>query len=298
MILMMKHLHDKTRHIVEQYSDNERINSVKKFKWIGYTTAHQIIKKLEDLRDYPKCLRMPNLLLIGDSNNGKTVLLDRFSKSNESFIDEATQEIRLPVLMIQAPPDPDEKRFYNSILESIYAPYKSSEKIELRQQRVISILKKLDVKILIIDEIHHLLAGTMAKQRTFLNVIKYIANELKISIVCSGTRDAFNAIQTDPQLANRFEPKLLPKWKMDEEYLRLLASFERILPLKNSSHLIENSLARTILGKSDGLLGEIRKILELSTILAIESGIDKINKSILDNIDYISPSDRKKLILR
>ncbi len=294
----MKHLHDKTLENILNYSDKERILSVKKFKWIGYTNAIKIHKKLEDLRDYPKTLRMPNLLLIGDSNNGKTVLLNKFAENNNSFVDENTQELILPVLMVQAPPDPDEKRFYNSILEGLFAPYKNSEKIEARQQRVIHLLKKVNLKVLIIDEIHHLLAGTTSKQRTFLNVIKYLSNELKISIVCSGTREAFNAIQTDPQLANRFEPKILSKWQFDEEYLRLLASFEKILPLKEPSHLIERSLANTILIKSEGLLGEISKILELSTILAIETGIEKINKNILDNIDYISPSDRKKMIFR
>lgn len=294
----MKHLHTKTAENILSYSDEERILSVKKSKWIGYNNAVKIHKKLEDLRDYPKTLRMPNLLLVGDSNNGKTVLLTRFAESNNSYVDEMTQELILPVLMIQAPPDPDEKRFYNSILESLFAPYKNSEKIESRQQRVIHLLKKIQLKVLIIDEIHHLLAGTLSKQRTFLNVIKYLSNELKISIVCSGTREAFNAIQTDPQLANRFEPKILSKWQFDEEYLRLLASFEKILPLKEPSYLIEKSNANAILMKSEGLLGEISKILELSTILAIETGMEKINKNILDNIDYISPSDRKKMIFR
>lgn len=294
----MKHLHNKTFELVTNSSDLERIHSVKKYKWIGYTNALKINKKLEDLRDYPQNLRMPNLLLIGDSNNGKTAILHKFTNENESYIDEETQELKIPVLMIQSPPDPDEKRFYNSILESLFAPYKSSEKIEMRQQRVIHLLKKVELKVLIIDEIHHLLSGTMAKQRSFLNVIKYLANELRISIVCCGTREAFNAIQTDPQLANRFEPKVLQKWKFDEEFLRLLASFERILPLKEPSFLIENSIASLILSKSEGLIGEISKVLELATILAIESGVEKINKNILDNIDYISPSDRRKMIYK
>ncbi|MCT4306145.1 TniB family NTP-binding protein [Elizabethkingia anophelis] len=295
---MMKHLDPRTKEIVVSSSDRERIMSIKKFKWVGYTNAKKIHSKLEDLRDYPKILRMPNLLLVGDSNNGKTALLNRFVMANASYVDEETQELRRPVLMIQAPPDPDEKRFYNSILEELYAPYKQSEKIELRQQRVIHLLSKVHLKILVIDEIHHMLAGTMAKQRAFLNVLKFLANELQICLVCAGTREAFNAIQTDPQLANRFEPKILHKWHNDQEYLRLLASFERVLPLKEASYLIEGGIASTILSKSEGLLGEISKILELSAILAIESGIEKINKNIIENIDYTPPSERKKMIFR
>lgn len=294
----MKHLHEKTRNIVLNFNNEERIYSVKKFKWIGYTQATTILKKLDDLVRYPNHHRMPNILLIGDSNNGKTALLKKFIKVNESYIEKTTNELIVPILMVQAPHEPDEKRFYNAILEQLYAPYKSSEKPEIRQLRVIHLLKKVKLKLLIIDEIHHLLAGTTSKQRSFQNLLKYLSNELEISMVCSGTRDAFNAIQTDPQLSNRFEPRVLKKWRNDEDYLRLLASFERLLPLKEPSLLIESSLASRILSKSEGLIGEISKILELSTILAIETGVEKINKSIIDHIDYTSPSDRKKMIHR
>lgn len=294
----MKHLHEKTRHLILISDDQDRILSIKKFKWFGYTQAKIVLEKLDSLTNYPTNHRMPNILLVGDSNNGKTALLRRYVKSRESFIEEATGELVLPVLMLQAPPEPDEKRFYNAILESLFAPYRNSEKIEFRQQRVIHLMKKLKVKLLIIDEIHHILAGTMAKQRSFLNVLKYLSNELQISVVCSGTKEAFNAIQTDPQLANRFEPKILSRWRFDEEYLRLLASFELVLPLKEPSHLTETSIAKKILSKSEGLIGEISKVLELSAILAIESRIEKINHNILDNIDFVSPSDRRKMLHR
>src|SRR2546423_1765777 len=67
-------------------------------------------------------------------------------------------------------------------------------------------------RMLIIDEIHHVLAGSLLQQHNFLNTIKHLSNELQIPIVGVGTREAFNALQTDPQLANRFEPVFLPRW--------------------------------------------------------------------------------------
>ena len=295
---MMTHLHTKVIEFVNNSTDEERILSTKKFKWIGYTQAKKILDKLDDLKNYPTNLRMPNLLLVGDSNNGKTAILDRFNRKNLSYVNETTGHFTVPVLYIQAPPEPDEKRFYNAILESLFAPYKSSEKLETRERRVIHLLQKVNLKLLIIDEIHHMLAGTMAKQRSFLNVLKHLSNELKISIVCAGTKDAFNAIQTDPQLANRFEPRVLKKWTNDEEYLRLLASFENIMPLKKASNLIEGGIATKILYQSEGLIGEIAKIIELSTSLAIESKIEKITKNIIDNIEYVRPSDRRKMIYK
>lgn len=294
----MKHLHNKTKEILNNSTDLERIHLIKKAKWIGYSQANSIIGRFNELLTYPINHRMPNILLIGDSNNGKTALLNKFIKSNQSYVEEETNKLIVPTLLIQAPPEPDERRFYNAILESLFAPYSSSEKIEMKQQRVIHLLKKVELRLLIIDEIHHVLAGNLSKQRSFLNVLKFLSNELKISMICSGTREAFNAIQTDPQLANRFEPKVLKKWKNDEEYLRLLASFESLLPLKEPSMLIESSLSTKILAMSEGLIGEVSKILELASILAIESSVEKINRNILNNIDYTPPSDRKKMIFK
>lgn len=276
----------------------ERIHNIKLSKWINYTIAAGILKELTELKKYPKSSRMPNILLVGDSNNGKTALVEKFVSLNPSTIDEVTSEINTPVLMVQAPPEPDERRFYNSILEKLLAPYKTSEKLDVRQLRVKNLLQKLNLKILIIDEIHHVLAGAPTKQRKFLNVLKFLSNELNISLVCVGTKDAFNAIQTDPQIANRFQPRVLKRWKFDLEFKRLLLSFETKLPLKNESHLIEDGISRKILTLSEGLIGEVSTIIELSAIKAIEDGTERITNEILNSINYTPPSDRKKMIYK
>lgn len=292
----MKHLHPKTREFVQKANNEERITACKKFKWIGYTRAKKILDIMEDFLTYPKSHRMPNLLLVGDSNNGKTAILSKFNQTHLAYINKNTSRCRLvnPVLMIQAPPEPDEKRFYNAILEKLFAPYRTSEKIDSRYMRVKNLLTDLKTKILIIDEIHHVLTASPTKQRTFLNVIKHLSNDLQIPLICAGTNLAFNAIQSDQQLANRFEPRVLPRWNNDLELKRLLLSFEKLLPLKEESNLIDDLLVTKILALSDGLIGEIAKILELGSIMAIELGIEKINHSIIEQIDYIPPQNRKR----
>ena len=48
---------------------------------------------------------------------------------------------------------------------------------------------------------------------------------------------------------------------------------------------------------SDGLIGEISKIIELSAILAIETKVEMITPNILNSIDYTSPDKRKRFLL-
>ncbi|WP_084713926.1 TniB family NTP-binding protein [Thioclava pacifica] len=38
--------------------------------------------------------------------------------------------------------------------------------------------------MIMIDEVHNLLAGTHREQRRFLNVLRYLSNELEASLVC------------------------------------------------------------------------------------------------------------------
>lgn len=293
----MKHLTTKTREAA-LLSNEERINYLLKPKWIPYSRAENIIKRMEDLMTYPTVDRMPNLLIVGHTNNGKTALIRHFEKNNAAYIRKEDEKLVLPVLLIQAPPEPDERSFYNKILEKLNVPIVNSEKPDSKQRRIIFFFKELNIKLLIIDEIHHVLSGSAHKQRLFLNVLKYLSNELKVSIVCAGILDAFNVIQSDSQLANRFDNKMLDSWVENEEYYQFLVNFEALLPLKEPSMLIENSMAKKILQRSEGLIGEITTILTQSCKLAIETGREKITHGVLDSIDYTSPQDRKKSFRR
>lgn len=289
----MKHLSKEIAQIAT-LEDSERINRILNYKWIGYTRAREIHQKMEYLLIHPKIHRMPNMLLVASTNNGKTILLQRFFDAHKPVITPATEELTIPVLYVQAPFKPDERMFFINILEALHAPYNVREKSLRLYQQVVSILKKVETKILIIDEIHHILAGGYITQRVFLNMIKFLANDLQIIIIASGIRDALSAINTDKQLASRFEPALLPMWKMDEEYLRLLTSFEAILPLRKPSNLTQEDLAMKILSLSGGTIGEISTILKKAAVLAVTSKKESIDLALLGKIDYVAPAGRQR----
>jgi GTPase SAR1 family protein len=288
----LNHLNERAKEALT-LSDEERIKRIRSSRWIGYTRAREILDKLEDLLTHPKKHRMPNLLIVGDTNNGKTMIINRFHQKYPAQDKPDGDGIILPVLLIQAPPVPDENRFYNAILESLFAPYKSSDRVDKKQFQAIRILQRLSTRMLMIDEIHHILAGSQNKQRHFLNTIKYLGNELQIPIVGIGTKDASNAIQTDPQLANRFEPAELPRWEMGEDYLKLLTSFECMLPLWNPSNLADSTMALKLLAMSEGIIGELSTILTRTAVKAIETGIEQITVALLDSIGWIQPSERR-----
>lgn len=279
---------------IAQRSDRERIAYLNRDLWIGYPHANAALKHLDQLLHFPKRQRMPNLLIIGSTNNGKSMLVTKFIRSlksnSQSNLDLNYESI--PIVHLQMPSDPKVQRFYSLLLNAIGAPYSPRAKISELEVLTLNLLKKVNLKMLVIDEVHNILAGTAAQQREILNLFRFLGNSLCIPLICLGTKDAYLAIRSDAQLENRFEPVPLPIWQYNEEYLNLLASFSTILPLRKPSSLQEPKIARYILAKSEGTIGEIAKILCYAAICAIQNQSESISYNLLKSLSYQSPSER------
>lgn len=294
----MSHLHEKVKSWLE-LSDDERIAKIHAERWIGYDRAKDAIAKLNWLMSYPKKRRMPNLLIVGDTNNGKTMIIERFKEQHPSDNNLKGDAKIIPVITVQAPATADEGRFYSLILTKLNAPFRYNDRPGSKYLQILSICERVGLRILIIDEIHDIIAGSKSNQRAFRSAIKQLGNDLKIPIVGAGTREAYYAIQSDPQLSNRFEPFELPKWEISDKlpptkdpYLKLLRSFERALPLRKQSNLIEKTIALKLLSMSEGLIGELSNVLNMAAEQAIRNKREKIDEVSLGEIAWISPSDR------
>jgi len=273
---------------------DERVRYLQISRWICYDYAEAILKDLQELLEHPKVLRMPNLLVWGDTNCGKTAIIDRFCQEYPLRQNGEEEADVVPVLYIQAPPIPDERRFYSLILDKLRVPHKTNERADRMMCQILKMFPKLGVRMLIVDEIHHILAGNLQRQRAFLNVIKYLGNEAVIPIVGVGTISALNALQTDAQLANRFEPRNLPRWRLDTRYRQLLASFEYVLPLAEESNLTEKEMATKLLDMSGGTIGELSKLIRRAAIETIRQGREKISLSLLEEVQWIPPDLRNR----
>jgi hypothetical protein len=111
-------------------------------------------------------------------------------------------------------------------------------------------------------------------------------------LVGVGTREAVRAIQADPQLASRFHRTELPLWRMDKEYRKLLASVERMLPLKSASKLHRDPLATQLLAMTEGTIGELSMVLKIAAITAVRTGVERIDEALLNRLEWEPPSVR------
>lgn len=274
-----------------------RILAIQKRSWIGYPRAQAIRQQLDDLLNHPKVPRMPNLAIIGETNNGKSSILGSFYRRHQPPDDPNIDRRPLPILMIDTPPEPDEGRLYRHMLRHLFATVGRREPSDLLFDRLKVLLRYLDTKMIVLDGFNCAVAGTPVKQRRFLNALRLMGNDLQFPIVVAGTPETLAALQSDPQLANRFEPAFLPKWKLDSDYARLLMSVEKGFALQNPSDLAHPKFAQRLLDLSEGILGETMELLRRLAIRAIRSGEEQITPEmlkpdVLRSIHWVEPSRR------
>jgi Bacterial TniB protein len=131
----------------------------------------------------------------------------------------------------------------------------------------------------------HVSAATHPSETPFA----FWPNALQIPMVCAGTAEAKRALLTDQQLADRFEALELSPWINDENFARLLASFQALLPLRKCSALVTAEVRREILLRTDGITVRVVKLIESLAVDAILSGRERIDLESLARLDSQPP---------
>lgn len=283
----LRHLHESVRPVAGLGAD-ERIAHLRHDRWVDHPLASQALQRLEQLLTTPRRTRMPCLLIYGDSGMGKTMIVEKFKRAHRPFFDPQRGIEHIDVLAVQMPPIPSQSRFYGQILQALGAPCRPTDRLFAVETVAMGILNDVGPRMIVVDEVHHLLAGSAREQRAALNQLKFLANALQCSVVALGTQDARTAMQTDPQISSRFRPLELPRWHEGEPLLRFLASFASLLPLRQASRLGDRTLARVVLERSGGITGNIAEILVQAAEVAIRTGRERIDLELLEDVAQLA----------
>ncbi|MER9606477.1 TniB family NTP-binding protein [Mesorhizobium sp. M0243] len=269
--------------------DAERTAWIRADRWLETAQAWSALARLEDLLSYPARDRMPCLLLYGDTGMGKTKIIRKFLRDHPASFDRGTGVTTMPVVAMQMPAESLERDVYGELLNALGAPGPATDSIYRQKEICRSLLRSMGARMLIIDEIHALLAGTFRQQRIFLNVIRFLANDLKVPLICAGTDLARQALLTDPQLAERFEAFHLGRWANDLHLSQLLSSLGGILPLRRPSELGTAAARRRVLDPTDGVTVRIFRLMETVAVEAIRNGSECITADSFANDDLVPP---------
>ncbi|MGL4241259.1 MAG: TniB family NTP-binding protein [Beijerinckiaceae bacterium] len=256
-------------------NDEQRIRLMRADRWISYPRAEAALAKLEELLAFPQRARMPNLLIVGESGMGKTMIVEKFARDHPAFFDGETGLKRMPVIVMQMVAGPDESRFYKRLLAAIGAFEPPRATVSALEGTALRLLELTRPELLVIDEVHSLQAGSVREQTRFLNMLRFIGNELRIPLVCVGTQEARAALKTDDQLVRRFEAFALTPWLNDAAFAALIGSLQRSLPLRRPSQFTALALRRLV-EMTGGVTARVFSVLTELAVEAIRSGAERI----------------------
>lgn len=277
----LDHLHPGVWSYID-VSSSERIHRLYMPKWVSYALGDEALARMEHLLDHPPCGRMPSMLLYGDSNMGKTMVMEKFVRDHPDVHDGDGEVVSRRVLRLQMPAKPDDGRLYSQIIEGLghQAPFaRRGLDIEMLCLRL---MHRSPPKVMIVDEVHHLLAGSVREQRQSLNQLKFLSNEFRMPIIALGTSEALYAMQTDAQIASRFEPFALPRWRESDAFRSFVVSYGRLLPLAKPSPFAEKDMVQKLMAYSGGLTGKVTKLLAQAAELAIRTKTESISMGLLE----------------
>ncbi len=274
-----------------QVPHDQRIRAILGERWVQYARAGQVLRILNLLLEHPRTTRMPSIAVYGDSGMGKTMIMQRFRAQHPPLFDSQAGIERTRVLALQLAGKPGERRLYAQILTALGVPQNPRASVVELEQVAIRLMRAMDVQVLLLDEVHNILAGTFREQRIVLNTLRYISNELQVSLVCFGVNEAREAISGDVQLARRFEEFPLTRWSADDEFEDLVLAIVRNLPLRNPTVLSSRAMRR-LLQVTDGITSKVFRLLDQLAIEAIKSGAERVGDDAIDQWQPMKPNER------
>jgi hypothetical protein len=281
------HLDESVRHIL-QLNDEQRIARIDRDLWIGYSRAREAQARLERILRSERRMRPDNLLIVGPSNNGKSAIARRFHAQQTPPEDPAAERSHIPVALIQAPNGPRIPQLLTAIIAALGRDVAARRTTAQLRNETYKVMRDVELRLLLIDDLHNIKGAGVA---AMLVELREIGSVTGVSLGCFATKEIAYVLRQDEQLANRLEAFILPRWRIDEpDYLRLLATFERHLPLRRRSDLTDPDTAARLLAMADGLIGGIAGVLRRAAVEAVRTGWERIDAALLDRVRPLSPA--------
>lgn len=239
---------------------------------IHYPALNQIVTESEWMMFEPRQTRARGLIVMANGGNGKTSVAKMIHARFSGY-----ESPDMPcVLRISISGVRDARSFYGRILEELGSPARISHRLSDRELLVQRLLRDVDCRLLILDEVQDVLLGSEREQQRALEGIKLLMNELSMPILAFGTEKSAKGFSADPHLQARFAQFVIPSWRADSTLTNFLATYERLLPLREASNLAAQDKVAFLAKVSGGVLGKVVTRVKNAALAAIIEGSERI----------------------
>jgi hypothetical protein len=276
----------------------ERTLMIHQDKFIMHTAARSALAAMKNIYNRPKnVVRPPCLAVIGNSNEGKTALVERFYADmtgepprrlgpNDGF---QPGRDKMPIVLVEMPPRATEPRVCLAIARALnLTSYGTATKSRMVTDKVMRALVSKQVQMLILIEFQHVHPNPTSERLVVYDLIKGISNH-GISVVAVGTENARLCLGEDEQVANRMRVVRLQSFAHNQEFRDFLHSLEFYYPLPKASGLGTSVMAKEIYARTNGIVGEVVAFCNGAAEFALKKKLSCIDLAVL-KVPHLFPA--------
>ncbi|WP_259699428.1 TniB family NTP-binding protein [Pseudomonas fluorescens] len=268
------------RHYIFDLPDARRAAICREDFWVPHPAATYLIQKINMMLEVENKTQAPCMVCCGDGGSGKTSHVNRLKQEVKSW-----DKKLIFVTMHQNPNNYSLKQLILSAMGVDFSRQaRAATNITPQMQ---AIIKRDNIKGVVIDEVHDALTLTDLQQRINLSLLKNLSgSEYGLSVFAFGIGSAQKVLRADPQLERRYAVHDIKPFSYGEEYRNFVSSYVYNLPLKYRSN-IDGELLLLLHKKTHGLVDNIVKALQASASYAVLNGDERIKKEHITNVDVL-----------
>lgn len=220
-------------------------------------------------------------IVVGPPGTGKSAVVERMKRKYP--ITRGERGKIMPVFAVDTPRQCTLKGMAQTILYKLGYPPSSRPSEATLTGDLLKRLERLQVRLLVIDEFHHLVRRDNEKTRQEVaDWVKVLLNGKVCAIALVGTTSARNVMKGDWQLSRRCPNKLLIKhydWEdaADREEFRLfLHRFDGQLPFRKRAGLAAEEIAKRMHHGTLGLCGLAAQVIHEAAKIAVDREVPDI----------------------
>ena len=244
---------------------SRRWASLARDRWVSYPAGDAGLQRLRELIATPAR---------GASGAGKSMVWEKFQRDHAQTC--RRQSGKRPIVSAEMPPVPSRLSLYGELIRALNANVSPTMRLHELECTAIAMLMHAAPRMILIDEIPNLLSRSSREQRSALNALKYLANQLRVSIVAAGTHEALHVMGYDPQIASGFEQLELPVWTESEELRRFIAGYLKQLNVRRSAGATDKRFIEYLMELTDGVTGRIVDVLRRTAAQSVAAARSRV----------------------
>ncbi|MDR6924254.1 TniB family NTP-binding protein [Pseudomonas sp. BE134] len=255
----------------------KRYQAIYEDVWVNYPAAAYILAVIDQFLQIPIGIQAPCILVHSSPGMGKTAL---FEKIDKTYGIASGAKSCVVSLSLQDKETDNHRKFVESTVAALTSI--GNLRLDSNEDVLLQAIRMNRIRALVIDELNDMLLCRPADIRKNLKWLKQLsAWPYGLVLICIGTGDCKNVVQSDPQIQRRFDNFELKKWVDKAELRSFLNSFQGTLPLRFKSELHTLPVATYLINETGGVLDSIVKRVRRAAIWAIKEGHEKVDLEML-----------------